>query len=323
VRESGLRPSPVPPEVPGGSSGASGGGSQGSTGAPGAATDPSIQYSENGLGYLDRIVPSVVERLEERKRRVPLSQLEALEAPGVHPPLAEVLRATGVSLIAEVKRASPSKGPIRPDLEAGELAKAYEEAGARAVSVLTEEEHFLGSPDDLLAAAAATRLPILRKDFILDEYQLYEARAWGAAAVLLIAALLPDQRLHHLARLATELGLDVLLEVHDRSEMLRALSVEDVIIGVNNRDLRTFTVELQTTLDLAGLVPADTLLVSESGIRTHADVLRLAACGVNGVLVGESLLRNPDVGTAVARVMHPVPVVVPRPTTAATAKEAQ
>ncbi len=208
-----------------------------------------------GATYLDRIVPSVLARLEERKRQVPLGELVTVGASGARSSLAEALRAPDVSLIAEVKRASPSKGPIRPGLEVGPLVRAYGAAGARAVSVLTEEEHFLGSPDDLRVAAAATRLPLLRKDFILDEYQIHEARAWGADAVLLIAALLPDETLGRLVRLATELGLDVLLEVHDRPEMIRALSLEEVIIGINNRDLRTFAVSLETTLDLAGLVP--------------------------------------------------------------------
>ena len=286
------------------------GASAGLAGAPAGAGDG---MTPGGPTYLDRIVPSVAARLEERKQRIPLGELETLAVPGPRSSFAEALRAPGVSLIAEVKRASPSKGSIRPGLEVGPLVRAYEEAGARAVSVLTEEEHFLGSPDDLREAAAATRLPLLRKDFILDEYQLYEARAWGADAVLLIAALLPDETLRRLARLATELGLDVLLEVHDRSEMIRALQVEGVIIGINNRDLRTFTVSLETTLGLADLVPPERLLVSESGIWTHADIVRLAACGVNGVLVGESLLRNPDVGTAVTQLMHPVPAVARRP----------
>lgn len=272
--------------------------------------------------YLDRIVPSVVGRLEARKRQIPLRELEALPVPGPRLSLADALRAADVSLIAEVKRASPSRGPIRPGLEVGPLVRAYEAAGARAVSVLTEEDHFLGGPDDLRAAAAATRLPLLRKDFIVDEYQVHEARAWGASAVLLIAALLPDEKLHHLAELAVALGLEVLLEVHDRPEMLRALSLERVIIGINNRDLRTFTVSLGVTLDLAGLVPPERLLVSESGIWTHADVVRLAGCGVNGVLVGESLLRSPDVGAAVEELMRPVPVVARRPIVTVSGEEA-
>jgi indole-3-glycerol phosphate synthase len=269
--------------------------------------------SPGGTTYLDRIVSSVLARLEERKRRVPIGELATAAAPRARSSLAEALRAPDLSLIAEVKRASPSKGPIRPGLAVGPLVAAYGAAGARAVSVLTEEEHFSGSPGDLRAAAAATRLPLLRKDFILDEYQIHEARAWGADAVLLIAALLPDDTLGRLARLAIGLGLDVLLEVHDRAEMMRALPFGEVIIGINNRDLRTFAVSLETTLGLVGLVPPERLVVSESGIRTHADIVRLAACGVNGVLVGESLLRNPDVGTAVAELMRPVPAVARRP----------
>jgi len=243
-------------------------------------------------------------------------------APRPRSSFAEALRASDVSLIAEVKRASPSRGPIRPGLEVGPLVRAYEAAGARAVSVLTEEDHFLGGPDDLRAAAAVTQLPLLRKDFIVDEYQIHEARAWGADAVLLIAALLSDEELHRFARLAVELGLDVLLEVHDRPEMIRALSLEMVIIGINNRDLRTFAVSLGTTLDLAGLVPPERLLVSESGIWTHADIVRLAACGVSGVLVGESLLRSPDVGVAVEELMRPVPVVARRPIVTVNREEA-
>ena len=274
------------------------------------------------VNYLDRIVPSVVRRLEERKRNIPQAEIEADPGPGPRPSFSEALRAQGVSLIAEVKRASPSKGPIRPGLEVGPLVQAFETAGARALSVLTEEDQFAGSLGDLRAAVAATGLPVLRKDFILDEYQLYEARAAGASAVLLIAALLPDELLVPLAGLAADLGLDVLLEVHDAHEMSRALALDGVIIGVNNRDLRTFTVSLQTTVELAGLVPSGRLLVGESGVWTHTDVERLAAAGVDGVLVGESLLRHPDVETAVRELMHPVPAVTPRTTRQVWTREA-
>jgi indole-3-glycerol phosphate synthase len=284
-------------------------GAGGSAGAGNSAGKPA-----GAPTYLDRIVPSVIARLEARKRQVPLRELEATVTPRPRASLAEALKGPGVSLIAEVKRASPSRGPIRPRLEVGPLVRAYEAAGARAVSVLTEEEYFSGGPDDLRAAAAAAQLPVLRKDFIVDEYQIHEARAWGADAVLLIAALLSDEELHGLVGMAVNVGLDVLLEVHDRSEMLRALSIDEAIIGVNNRDLRTFTVSLATTLDLAGLVPPERLLVSESGIWTHADVVQLAACGVNGVLVGESLLRSPDVGAAVEALLRPAPVVARRST---------
>ena len=264
--------------------------------------------------YLDRIVPSVLRRLEERKRRIPKAKLEADPGPGTRASFSDALRAPGVSLIAEVKRVSPSRGPIRPGLKVRPLVMTLEAAGARAISVLTEEDHFRGSLQDLRAAVGATELPVLRKDFILDEYQVYEARAAGASAVLLIAALLSDEQLRRLAGVVADLGLDVLLEVHDAAEMSRALSVEGVVIGVNNRDLRTFDVSLETTLELAGLVPRGHLLVGESGVWTHADVERLAAAGVDGVLVGESLLRSPDVDAAVGKLMCPVPAVAPRGT---------
>jgi indole-3-glycerol phosphate synthase len=272
-----------------------------------------LPVTEGGVPtYLDRIIPAVLHRLEERKRQVPREILESLPLPGARASFAEAIRAPGMSLIAEVKRASPSKGPIRPGLDAGLLARAYEAGGARAISVLTEQDHFGGSMDDLRAVVYATGLPVLRKDFILDQYQVHEARWWGASAVLLIAALLSDEELRRLAGLAADLGLDVLVEVHDSTEMARVLPLDGVVIGVNNRDLRTFAVSLDTTVELAGLVPPERLLVGESGIRTRADVERLAACGVDGVLVGESLLRSRDVETAVGELMHPAPAVPPR-----------
>jgi len=263
--------------------------------------------------YLDRIVPAVVRRIEERKARLTEARLAAMPGPAGRPSFAAAVGAPGVSLIAEVKRASPSKGPIRPALDVGEIVQAYEANGARAVSVLTEEDHFRGSLDDLRSAAADTGLPLLRKDFIVDGYQIYEARVWGASAVLLIAALLSDDRLHDLTGLAFDLGLDVLLEVHDAAELARALSFDGVVIGVNNRDLRSFEVSLETTLELAGRVPAERLLVGESGIRGRTDVEMLAACGVDAVLVGETILRDADVGQAVRSLMDPVPVVATRP----------
>jgi indole-3-glycerol phosphate synthase len=282
---------------------------QGATGAgDGAAPGPATLGTAGGT-YLDRIVPAVRRRLEERKRVVPLAELQALPSPGARPGLATALAAPGVSLIAEVKRASPSKGPIRPDLDVGALAKTYERAGASAVSVLTEQDHFGGSLDDLRTAAAGTRLPLLCKDFIVDGYQIHEARALGASAVLLIAALLDDSALRDLAGVAASLGLDVLLEVHDEAEMARALTIDGAVIGVNNRDLRSFTVSLETTERLAALVPAGRLLVGESGIRDHVDVARLAAVGVDGVLVGESILRCSDVGAAIRALLEPSPAV--------------
>jgi indole-3-glycerol phosphate synthase len=272
--------------------------------------------------YLDRIVPSVLRRLDERRRLVPQAEIEAVAGPGPRPSFVAALGAPGVSLIAEVKRASPSKGPIRPGLDAGVLAAVYERVGAGAVSVVTEQDHFGGSLYDLRAAVHATALPILRKDFIVDPYQVHEARACGASAVLLIAALLSDGELEALAGLAASLGLDVLLEVHDRVEMARALRLEGTVIGVNNRDLRTFRVSLDTTEELARLVPPDRLLVGESGIWTRADVERLATAGVDGVLVGECLLRSADIEAAVVELMDPALVVSPRPIARAHTEEA-
>jgi indole-3-glycerol phosphate synthase len=253
--------------------------------------------------YLQRIVPAVLRRLDERRARTPLAELVVAERPGPRASFADAVGADGVSLIAEVKRASPSKGAIRPDLDVGEVVGAYQAAGARAVSVLTEQDFFLGSLDDLRTAAANTSLPLLRKDFIVDEYQLHEARYNGASAVLLIAALLDDRRLEELAGQARDLDLDVLLEVHDEAEMQRALTIEGAILGINNRDLRTFQVSLETTERLATLAPPGRLVVSESGIRTRADVQRLADVGVDAVLVGESLLVAGDVQTAVRGLM--------------------
>jgi indole-3-glycerol phosphate synthase len=253
--------------------------------------------------YLERIVPAVVKRLEERRARVPLEVLRAAPAAEPRPSFARALSAQGIALIAEVKRASPSKGNIRPDLDVAELVADYQAAGAQAVSVLTEQDFFLGSLEDLRVARGHISLPLLRKDFIVDKYQLYEARAYGASAVLLIAALLDDRLLGELAALALEIGLDVLLEVRDEADLERSLPVEGAILGINNRDLRTFRVSLETTERLAGLVPAGRLLVSESGIGNHADVKRLAAAGVDAVLVGESLLVEKDVQAAIRGLM--------------------
>jgi indole-3-glycerol phosphate synthase len=262
----------------------------------------------NGRSYLDVIVPDVRRRLAERRALAPLADLEraVVAGPGNRASFAAALRGPGLSVIAEVKRFSPSKGPIRPDLDVATLTAAYEAGGAAAVSVLTEQDHFRGGLPDLRTASGVTALPLLRKDFILDPYQVYEARTHGASAVLLIAALLDDAQLESLAGLARDLGLDVLLEVHDAGEMARALQVDDVVIGVNNRDLRTFEVSLRASLDLAGMVPPDRLLVAESGIRDRADVEALAAAGVDAVLVGESLLRQRDVAMAVSALVRPL-----------------
>jgi len=196
------------------------------------------------------------------------------------------------NIIAEFKRRSPSKGVIRDDLSPESIARAYEAGGAAAISVLTEEDYFGGSLADLVAARRVTTLPLLRKDFIFDEYQVYEAAAAGADALLLIVAALSDQQLLSLRALAEdELGLDVLVEVHSEGELKRAVAIGARVIGVNNRDLRTFAVSLDTSVKLARVAPADAMLISESGLQTRADLSKLQAAGYKGFLIGESLMR--------------------------------
>jgi len=200
------------------------------------------------------------------------------------------------AVIAEIKRASPSRGLIRPDFDPAAIARDYEAGGATCLSVLTDEAFFQGADAHLLAARAACGLPVLRKDFIVDPWQLWEARALGADCVLLIVAALDDARLHEFAALAGELDMDVLVEVHDAQELERALQVPAPLVGINNRDLRTFETRLETTLDLLPRIPSDRLCVTESGIHDRADVARMREHGVNGFLVGEAFMRAPSPG---------------------------
>ena len=204
------------------------------------------------------------------------------------------------AVIAEIKKASPSRGVLREDFVPADIAQTYAENGAACLSVLTDNQFFQGSVDHLKQARASCQLPVLRKDFMIDPYQIYESRAMGADAVLLIAACLDDVRMQEMEAIARSLFMSVLVEVHDQAEMERALLLKTPLIGVNNRDLRTFETSLETTLALVEKMPGDRLLVTESGIRTREDVLRMRDAGVNAFLVGEAFMRAEDPGEALA-----------------------
>lgn len=241
------------------------------------------------------------EEITQKKRLLPLEELKRklhLFA-GRKVSLKEALAKKGVSLIAEIKKASPAKGILRQDFAPVQMAACYEENGATAISVLTEERFFQGSLAYLKQVKEAIRLPVLRKDFIIDLYQIYEAKVYGADAILLIAAILKEEELIFLLQLAQELELEVLVEVHNSLELKKALGAGAEIIGINNRDLRTFKCDLQITLQLAEQVPASCLLVSESGISSLQQIKQLAAVGVDAVLVGESIVTSTDIGKKV------------------------
>lgn len=265
---------------------------------------PKIAFSKTFYpvtGILDRIVAHKRTEIEAARRRCPAARLEErlAEAPPVRDFAGALVAGEGIGLIAEVKRASPSAGVIREDFDPVAIARTYAEHGAACLSVLTDEHFFQGQLDHLRTVREAVPLPVLRKDFLLDRYQLLEARTAGADCVLLIAECLDDERLRELFESAGDLGMDVLIELYEPDNLERVLPLRPRLLGINNRNLQTFTTDLDHTLRLRERVPAETLLISESGIRSREDVLRLQDAGIAAILVGETLMRATDIGTKV------------------------
>jgi len=252
---------------------------------------------------LRRILATKRAELEVARAAVPLSAMEARARAAPAPrDFAGALRAKVAqgrpAVIAEVKRASPSKGLLREPFDPAAIARSYAQAGAACLSVLTDREYFRGAPEHLIAARAACALPVLRKDFVVEPYQVYEARAMGADCILLIAAALAAGDMRGLERLARDLGMAVLVEVHDGAELEAALTLATPLLGINNRDLRSFETRLETTLALLPRVPAEKLVITESGILAHEDVRQMREAGVHAFLVGEAFMRSPNPGSA-------------------------
>lgn len=260
------------------------------------------------MNTLDKICADKREHVAARKREASLSYLEQLalaQTPprGFRQAIEKKVRSGNIALIAEVKKASPSKGLIRADFDPATLAMAYEAGGATCLSVLTDEPYFQGHDDYLKAARTAVNLPVLRKDFMLDPYQVIEARALGADCILLIMAALSDEQAAELEEVAHALGMSVLVEVHDAPELERALKLQTKLLGVNNRNLKTLEVTLQTAADLAAMIPEGHIKVAESGISTQADIEKLRGFGYGCFLVGESLMREADVTAATRKLL--------------------
>lgn len=258
---------------------------------------------------LEQIVAHKHVEIAAAKKTAPLAQLEERfppveQARSFAAALRERVQRKEVALIAEIKKASPSKGLIREDFQPAVHAADYESNGAACLSVLTDEKYFQGHRDYLLQARAACNIPVIRKDFMVDHYQIAESKALGADCILLIVAALQPAQLIELADYSKEIGIDVLVEVHNRSELELALKLDTDLIGINNRDLHSFETSLQTTLDLAKHVPADKVLITESGIHSHADVLLMTEADIFGFLVGESFMRAPRPGAKLREVMY-------------------
>lgn len=257
------------------------------------------------MSILDRIVEDTREDLARRKAAVPLTDLETAKHFGRTPlDFSLGLSKPGISIISEIKKASPSKGVIRHDYQPRQIARQYEQAGAAAISVLTEPRHFQGSLEHLSEVRSATSLPLLRKDFIVDVYQLFEARAYGADAVLLIAAVLDRVQLSELLQACSELALTALVELYDEQELERIDFDLVSVVGVNNRDLRTFEVDLGHSLRVFAAIPEDVLRVSESGISSAQELIYLEENGVDAALIGEAFMRATDPGDELARLMN-------------------
>lgn len=253
------------------------------------------------MTILDEILETKRGEVKRRKREQPMAALESMidERP-IALDFADALRSRRpVALIGEVKKASPSAGIIRPDFRPADLARQLEAAGVAAISVLTDSHYFAGSMRYLQIVKDAVAVPVLRKDFVIDDYQLFEARAYGADAVLLIVAALPGDELARLLEITHELGMQALVESHNEGELRCALEAKAKVVGINNRDLATFEVKLEVTEALAPLVPPNRIVVSESGIKTNADVRRVGAAGASAILVGESIMRSEDMATTV------------------------
>lgn len=255
--------------------------------------------------FLDKIIADKRKRIESAKAVRSLNEMRsaAEQVDSAAHRLRDAISGPEPSIIAEFKRASPSKGLINDSLGSVETALMYKLGGAAAISVLTEEDHFLGSLDDLIATRNAVDLPLLRKDFIVDEYQIYESAVSRANAVLLIVAALTSESLHSFQTLAHSVGLDVIVEVHDREEMQNAIEIGAAIIGVNNRNLRTFQVSLETSRDLIRHTPEDTLVISESGITSRNEIDELFALGYSGFLIGEAIMQSRDPASALGQLL--------------------